>query len=388
MTEDQLIELQGRQKAVGDAGEEFVLRYERKRLGRHLRVGDVRIVGRRDVGLGYDVLSFLGEASTEPDLHIEVKTYSCEPHFFLSQGEWAAANKYGTNYAVYLVDVNKINISGYEPTIIHDPARTLKAEGSKADDVSECGSRAGTVSVVNTINGAGNIGGHWQETVQQREFRFVDDNAQALAEDFEGSTVLLGCYNSERHFRWIKRCRAYNVRQGYINGAVVGDEVARSVKYLLLYDCGAPRNYTMHMIDKCRIVTRNDMLKWGYPNPHARSYMLYHLQKQVTAPALDIMQVLRTFNDKVTRTSGTPIYLQGKELMRYLLGGTPLGYTSSQTRVYTNEGKPWTKDASMKLSALYLTGTDIAALAHTFKRTAAEIRTKLTEMGLIHSTTP
>ena len=53
MTEDQLIELQGRQKAVGDAGEVFVLEYERRRLGRHPRVGDIRIVGRRDVGLGY-----------------------------------------------------------------------------------------------------------------------------------------------------------------------------------------------------------------------------------------------------------------------------------------------------------------------------------------------
>lgn len=174
MTEDQLIELQGRQKAVGDAGEVFVLEYERRRLGRHPRVGDIRIVGRRDVGLGYDILSLIGETSTEPD----------------------------------------------------------------------------------------------------------------------------------------------------------------------------------------------------------------------PAPALDIMQVLRTFNDKVTRTSGTPIYLQGRELMRYLLGGTPLGYTSSQTRVYTNEGKPWTKDASMKLNALYLTGTDIATLAHAFKRTAAEIRTKLTEMGLTNPSTP
>lgn len=368
MTEQQLIELQDRQKAVGDVGEEFVLTYERRRLGRHPRVGDIRIVGHRDVGLGYDILSLMGEASTEPDLHVEVKTYSGDPHFFLSQGEWAAAKKYGTNYAIYLVDVSKIHTPGYEPTIIHDPARTLSTEANSAD--------------------AGTVGGHWQEKIQQREFRFVDDNAQALAEDFESSTVLLGCYNSERHNLWIQRWHAYNVRQGCINGAVVSDEVARGVKYLLLYDCGAPRNYTMHMVDKCRIVTDKDMRQWGYPNPHARSYMLYHLQKQVTAPALDIMQVLRTYNDKVTRTSGTPIYLQGKELMRYLLGGTPLGYTSSQTRVYTNEGKPWTKDASMKLSALYLTGTDIATLAHTFKRTAAEIRTKLTEMGLTLNATP
>lgn len=363
MTEQQLIELRDRQKAVGDVGEEFVLTYERRRLGRHPRVGDIRIVGHRDVGLGYDILSLKGEASSEPDLHIEVKTYSGDPHFFLSQGEWAAARKYGTDYAVYLVDVNKIHISGYEPTIIYDPARTLNTDIHSTE--------------------AGTVGGHWQETVQQREFRFVDDNAQALAEDFEDATVLLGCYNSERHYAWIKQCGAYNVRQGCINGAVVSDEVAWGVKYLLLYDCGAPRNYTMHRIDKCRIVTRNDMLMWKYPNPHASSYMLYHLEEQVAAPALDIMQVLRTYNDKVTRTSGTPIYLQGRALTRYLLGGTPLGYNSSQTRVYTNEGKPWTEASTMKLRALYLTGTDIATLAHKLKRSATEIRTKLIDIGLM-----
>lgn len=358
MTEQQLIELQSRQKSIGDAGEEFVLSYERRRLARHPRVGEIRIVGHGDVGLGYDILSLRGDTSTAPDLHIEVKTYTGDPHFFLSQGEWAAAMKHGTDYAVYLVDITRLSIPGYEPTIIHDPARTLLAED-------------------------GNLSGHWEETVQQREFRFVDDNAKVLAEDFEAATVLIGCYNNLRHYAWIQRCSAYNVRQGAINGSVVSDEVARSVRYLLLYDCGAPRNYTLHRIDNCRAATRSDMLRWHYPHPHASSYLLYHLQEQVPAPALDIMQILRTYNDKVTRTSGTPIYVQGRALTRYRLGTTPLGYASSQTRVYTNEGKPWTEASTMKLRALYLTGTDIATLAHTLKRTATEIRTHLHKMGLL-----
>lgn len=358
MTEQQLIDLHNHQKTIGDAGEEFVLNYERRRLSGHHRVGDIRIVGRRDVGLGYDILSLRGEASTTPDLHIEVKTYTSEPHFFLSQGEWAAARKHGTNYAVYLVDITKLHTPGYTPTIIHDPARTLLTED-------------------------GTLSGHWEESVQQREFKFVNDNAKTLAEDFEAATVLIGCYNNPRHYAWIQRCNAYNVRQGAINGSVVSDEVVRSVRYLLLYDCGAPRNYTFYRIDNCRTATRNDMLRWHYPQPHASSYLLYHLQEQIAAPALDIMQILRTYNDKVARTSGTPIYVQGSHLTRYLLGTTPLGYKSSQTRIYTNECKPWTEASAMKLRALYLTGTDIATLAHTLKRTATEIRTQLTTMGLL-----
>lgn len=315
MTEQQLKELQGIQKSIGDAGEVFVLNYERNRLSNHPRVNDVRIVGHRDVGLGYDILSLRGNSSNAPDFHIEVKTYSGEPHFFLSQGEQAAARKYGINYAVYLVDINKLHTPDYAPTIIHDPARSLLTED-------------------------GDLSDRWQEMVQQREFRFINGNANALANDFESSTVLIGCYNNMSHYTWIQRCSAYNVRMGFINGSVVSDEVARSVRYLLLYDCVAPRTYSMYRIDTCKNVTRNDMLRWRYPNPHASEYLLYHLQEQVPAPALDIMQILRTYNDKVHRTSGTPIYLQGKTLVHYFLGGTPLGYHSSQTRVYTNEGKP------------------------------------------------
>lgn len=56
MTERQLIGLQGHQKTIGDAGEEFVLGYERRRLGGHPRVGDVRIVGCGARCAGADVL--------------------------------------------------------------------------------------------------------------------------------------------------------------------------------------------------------------------------------------------------------------------------------------------------------------------------------------------
>lgn len=52
MTEDQLTEIQNQQKHIGNSGEDFVLNYERNRPGSHPRVNDIRIVGRKDVGLG------------------------------------------------------------------------------------------------------------------------------------------------------------------------------------------------------------------------------------------------------------------------------------------------------------------------------------------------
>jgi len=348
MTQDQLIQLQSSQKQVGDRGEDFVLRYERQRLYAHPRVNDIRIIGRSDVGMGYDILSFQGITSRSHDRYIEVKTYSGAPHFFVSAGEQAAATKYGTQYCLYLVDITRIHEPRYQPIIVQDPIHNL-------DD-------------------------HWQEKVQNREFTFVD--SQHLPEDIDTATVLVGCYNTNEHLQWILHNHAYNVRQGSINGSVNTDGITQTAHYLLLYNVREPRTYRLYSIKEVRSISRLDMQRMRYPNPHAQRYLLYHITGLIEAPPLDIMQILRTHNDKLLRTSGTPIYVSGLQLRRYLLGGLAQQGTSN-ARVYTDEGKPWTVVQTAKLQALYLSGSTIAQLAHEFKRTAAEINNQLSVLKLI-----
>lgn len=363
MTQEQLQQLRDLQKQIGDQGEDFVLKYERRRLQQHPRCGDIRIIGRKDVGMGYDILSFQGITSQTHDLFIEVKTFTGgEPHFFLSQGEEAAAEKCGSNFAIYLVDVMRINDPDYQPLVILNPLKRLNATPSDTE--------------------RNNATGHWEMRIQQKLYYYVDDTVARLPDDFCDATVLVGCYNGPRHFDWIRRCSAYNVRQGYINGAVTSDDVTEGVDYLLLYDGRKPRDYYLYKVKGTREVSRSQMLAWDYPEPHAQQYILYNIGEALPVPPIDIMALLRSRNDKLVRTSGTPIYMSGCEVSGYSLGRQPSGAGVSVRRTYTNEGKPWTPVATEQLRALYLTGTTIATLAHRFKRTAQEIRQQLQSIGI------
>ena len=355
MTYEQLLDIRDEKKIIGDAGEDFVLRYEQQRLQRHPLRHLIRLAGRKDIGLGYDILSLEGNTSTVNDRYIEVKTYSGTLHFFFSQSEQAAAEKHGRHYYLYFVDINRMNDAGYEPFIVRDPINHLK---------DSC----------------------WSEKVQQREYTFVDnthdDTDTTIADD---SIVLVGCFNDNRHLQWILNHRCYNVRyrsEGYtINGSIRSDDVSHGVNRLVLYNVREPRTYAIYDVDGYMIVSRDRMLSLGYQQPHSQEYILYHLTRKLPTPPLDIMQILRTSNDKLLRTSGTPIYMSGKDIKRYLLAGNDV-HGNSPRRIYTNTGKPWTAYQEDTLRALFQMGTSPAVISKKLYRDIDEIHHKLHEMGL------
>lgn len=384
MTEEQLSQLQGAQKDIGSQGEDFVLQYERQRLaGLSLRLSEIAIVGRQDVGLGYDIASFEGPASTARDRFIEVKTFVGTPHFFLSQSEWAAATKIRDHYYLYLVDFRKIGAPGYAPTIIKDPARTLPANSN------------------------------WSELIQQREFVLSAAPADGLPPDLDTATILVGCFKDNPHKTWILSRKCYNVRHDVVRteaaqqaasapqlkdledlevisrgsnipGAVIADEIGLGVKYLLLYNVYEPRSYRLYSVADASLVSRAALQRMGYPNPRCPHYVLYKLSAALDTPALDIMSLLRTYNDKVARTSGTPIFMPGRALKSFLLDATEQRMKGSPAikRVFTNEGKPWTANQSQRLEVLVSMHQDIATIAHNLKRTPAEIHAQLRLLGL------
>lgn len=389
MTEQQLYNLRDAKKTTGNTGEDFVLSYERQRLQGHPQLSKVAIAGRHDIGLGYDICSFEGLTSTVIDRYIEVKTYNGNPHFFLSQGEWAAANKHTTHYYIYLVDNSKVATPGYKPTIICDPAHTLVTNDN------------------------------WSENIQQREFTLATQ-ADPLPADFDASTILIGCFKDNPHLSWIRHSHRYNVRkeivtryiqsphtngsaershipgaaeqshipgvaeQSHIPGAVVADEIGLGVRYLVLYNVCEPRSYRVYTVQGASIATNADMRKMQYPNPRCPAYVVYRLSGVVELPGIDIMRLLRTNNDKVTRTSGTPIFISGKELRQYLIDGTQqrLVGAPAPKRIFTNEGKPWSANQSQRLEVLVSMHRSIAEIAHEMKRTPAEIHTQLQVLGL------
>lgn len=360
MTEEQLYSLRDTKKDIGTQGEDFALAYERQRLMHHPHLQDVAIVGRKDIGLGYDIRSFEGLTSTTHDRYIEVKTYTGQPHFFLSQGEWVAARKYASRYYLYLIDYSRLTTPGYEPIIIRDPANTLATNDN------------------------------WSENIQQREYTLAPPEPAPLPEDFNTSTILIGCFKDNHHKNWILHYRYYNVREDIarsstIPGAVAADEIGMGAKYLLLYNICEPRSYRIYTISGARLATNAEMRNLKYPSPRCPAYVLYRLSGVVdNIPGIDIMNLLRTTNDKISRTSGTPIFISGVMLRRYFIDATASRITGAPApkRVFTNEGKPWSANQSMRLEVLFSMHRSIAEIAHELHRTPAEIHAQLHILGL------
>lgn len=117
---EELKNIQERQQENGLKGEKFVYDFEIQRTGREK---DIEWIANYDVGAGFDIMSFQDEESTKHDRFIEVKTYSGNqpPYFYWSRNEMEVAHREGTNYYLYLVNIEKINEPTYSPIIISDP---------------------------------------------------------------------------------------------------------------------------------------------------------------------------------------------------------------------------------------------------------------------------
>ena len=119
-----LLKLQ-KQQEDGEAGELFVVEYEKKRMAHHQR--PPKRISTIDVSAGYDILSYHSADSVEYDRYIEVKSFRGQPHFYWSANEKRIAEALGENYFLYLVDLSAIEQGKekYEPQVIANPAVNL-----------------------------------------------------------------------------------------------------------------------------------------------------------------------------------------------------------------------------------------------------------------------
>lgn len=125
-TDETLLKELELQREEGQAGEAFVLNYEKERLRNHPLLRKIKQISTVDVSAGYDIVSFNTTESTSLDRFIEVKTYKGKPHFHWSTNEMRIARIRNDHYYLYLVDYNKISNNGYKPFIIKNPIAYLK----------------------------------------------------------------------------------------------------------------------------------------------------------------------------------------------------------------------------------------------------------------------
>lgn len=120
-TLDQLLKDLERRQDEGEAGEQFVLNYERIRLRSHPMRNKIKQISIADTNAGYDIVSYNSLKSKQLDRLIEVKTYSGNPHFYWSRNEKEKASLLREHYFIYLVDYSQISNCEYQPIIIQDP---------------------------------------------------------------------------------------------------------------------------------------------------------------------------------------------------------------------------------------------------------------------------
>lgn len=157
-------------------------------------------------------------------------------------------------------------------------------------------------------------------------------------ENYPDTSFLIGIVNGEDHLKWIlgrdggKRDDAYNVRIGKdVPGGVVKsrDEI-RHAKFVLLYLAGKENEgvYKVFRVKNIGEMSKMQMVKTGYIDPHYDSYLCYFFDEEVTLGNININKIIE--DDKkafIERTrfnhvlekypEGHPIYLEGRQLINY-----------------------------------------------------------------------
>ncbi|OQB13024.1 MAG: hypothetical protein BWY15_01988 [Firmicutes bacterium ADurb.Bin193] len=113
------------QQEQGELAEEYVVRYEMKRIYDNPYVGDVKRISDIDVSAGYDIVSFESKHSQNYDRFIEVKSYIGKPHFYWSRNELEVAKAKQEQYYIYLIDSERMSEDDYVPKIIRNPANSI-----------------------------------------------------------------------------------------------------------------------------------------------------------------------------------------------------------------------------------------------------------------------
>jgi len=133
-TLEQLLKQQEDQNKRGLEAEEFVLKFEQKRLPELAQ--KIKRISDFDVAAGYDIVSYENNDAEHYDRFIEVKCYTGSPHFFWSENEADVAKIKADKYLLCLVDYSRMATPGYEPEFIRNPYKAIWGHDEWLVDVS------------------------------------------------------------------------------------------------------------------------------------------------------------------------------------------------------------------------------------------------------------
>lgn len=115
------------------------------------------------------------------------------------------------------------------------------------------------------------------DTIPQRGLYYSLEN--------DGISVIIGCYKSEAHHQWIIRNGKYNLRLDKDREGAIGlNNGFTNAKYLVLYEVGKKQSVeTYRITGSSGVMTREDLLLSGYPDPKGKVYLVIDIDNEIDA---------------------------------------------------------------------------------------------------------
>ena len=158
-------------------------------------------------------------------------------------------------------------------------------------------------------------------------------------ENYQETSFVVGGFNGWQQLNWIfsrrggKRDDAYNVRLGKDEhgGVVKSRDNIKHAKFVILYEFGKESEgvYKAFRVKNTGEMSKEQMIKTGYENPHHDAYFCYFFDEEITLGEFDIQKIIETDKEnyelKIDKDKklpkeypiGRPIYMKGKDLIKY-----------------------------------------------------------------------
>ncbi len=131
--------------------------------------------------------------------------------------------------------------------------------------------------------------------------------------------VLVGYYNSQEQYDWIKSTGLYNFRMGSGTGSLILDKETVNSKYLLLHTSGDTDSGDLWKIVSRgpKVYSKDDLIRKGYTNPSQDNYLVIQIEPVTDTEFENVKWNFRELSNYSTgRASAFPFATSLTELMK------------------------------------------------------------------------
>lgn len=131
--------------------------------------------------------------------------------------------------------------------------------------------------------------------------------------------VIVGFYESNEQLEWILKNNLYNFRTGTDKGSLPLSNENVNAKYLILHSSGELITNKIYQLKTAgsKILSQNNLIKKGYPNPSGELYLVYEIEKEVSEEFKNLTVDLRNLSKfESHRNSAKPISVTLTEILK------------------------------------------------------------------------